>query len=120
MENADSIEEGARSNKRLKTPQKSETYTVSFRVSESRYLEMVRRAEEQGMSVPQYARSLAYVQMDTMGSTGEGITNEDVLQSLSEIREDIAVTLETILTHTLSETPETIQEWIDTNLRRIS
>jgi Holliday junction resolvasome RuvABC ATP-dependent DNA helicase subunit len=115
MENSEDKEERERGNKRSKTPQRSDTYTVSFRVSEGRYLDLVKRAEEQGMSVPQYARSLTYTQLDTMGVS---INGEEVLQSISEMREDIAVTLETILTNTLSETPETIQEWIDTHLRR--
>jgi len=98
-------------------PRRQETTTVSFRVDTARLRALERGAAEVGVSAHEYARLLTF---QTLDRHEEVQFAEEIAQARREItalREDLAASLEVILTNTTKAESRQIRAWIESNLR---
>jgi hypothetical protein len=107
--------EPTRTPKRRRRP---ETFTVSFRVDSSHLKDLEKGAVELGISLHEYARILTYQALDQELQEKLLDGQERTEKRLDALREDIALTLETVLLNVVKGTSkEQLQSWVDENLR---
>lgn len=98
---------------------KKESFTIAYRVDGATLSWLEEKAVPYGLSVHEYARQRL---IETIEDTAtEDIRGDitDVKHNLSELREDLAVTLEIVLANITGSDPKRIRAWIDDNLRRL-
>ncbi len=102
----------------VKKRPKKETYTIAYRVDGAALLWLKEQAASYGMSVHEYARQQL---LDTIADAAtEEMRGEikEVRDTVKDLREDLAVTLEVVLSNTTKADPVRIRAWVDENLRK--
>ncbi len=100
-----------------KRPRK-ETFTIAYRVDGAALRWLEEKAKPYQMSVHEYARErLTETILDAANDEMRSLLTE-VRRDMSELREDLAVTLEIMLAHCSDADPVQIRAWVDDNLRK--
>jgi hypothetical protein len=104
---------------RPKLGRKKPLPNINFRVEERRHVDLSKRAKEQGMSAPQYARAVVFAHLDNEQARENLEATEKILKEVTALREDMALVLEAILVNlTSKQSKGDIRKWIDEHLRR--
>lgn len=96
---------------------RQETTTVSFRVDTARLKALERGALDIGVSTHEYARILTYQTLDRLEEIQFTEELERTRNEIESLRDDVAASLEVILTNTTKAEVKQIRAWIDANLR---
>jgi hypothetical protein len=117
-ENPDESTVPKRTRRAPKRP-KRETYTIAFRVDDATLKWLAERAAPYGLSIHEYARQ-RLTEIITDAATEEMREEiKDVRKGVTDLREDLAVTLEVVLGNLVKDDPARIRRWIDKTLRKI-
>ena len=98
-------------------PRGQETTTVSFRVDAAHLRALSRGADAFGMSLHEYGRLLTYQALDREAEVQFAEEVGAARREIAALREDLAASLEVILTNTTKADTRQIRAWVDANLR---
>jgi sugar diacid utilization regulator len=96
----------------------SETFIISYRVESARLAQLEKGASELGVSLHEYARILLFRVLDQGELSGLQAAQEETRSEVRKLREDMAVSVEMILSNLADEdSQDEIRDWVSQNLR---